>query len=494
MLDWIDNFLNKITMYRLVLYFMFVLVGAALVLSFIPGLMPFGPLDLIIAVMIFQVVSWASNLALAHIFKVPANVESVYITAFILCLIITPSPHNYLVYIVAAVVGQASKYFLAYKGKHIFNPAALAVVVTSLAMGESASWWVGTAWMLPVVAVGGLLVLRKVQRVDLALSFFLVAVVSIILKSSFISDPLPLLNRILLDTPIVFFTTIMLIEPLTTPPNRSQRFIYGVLTGVLFGPTMHVGTIYSTPELALAVANIYSYLASPKGKFKLTLKAKQLIGLETYELVFETKSPLRFRPGQYLEWTLGHTNPDNRGNRRYFTVASSPTEKEVRLGVKFYDKPSTFKQKMHQLVPGSQIMAGQLMGDFTLPRDPKEKLVFIAGGIGITPFRSILKYLMDRGEKRDIVLFYSNKKPAEVAYREILDEAQAKLGIKTIYIMTDETGYLTGDMITRALADYRDRKFYISGPRSMVVAFEQHLEDLAIPKRQIKTDFFPGYA
>src|SRR3989344_60072 len=230
MLDWIDNFLNKITMYRLVLYFMFVLVGAALVLSFIPGLMPFGPLDLIIAVMIFQVVSWASNLALAHIFKVPANVESVYITAFILCLIITPSPHNYLFYIVAAVVGQASKYFLAYKGKHIFNPAALAVVVTSLAMGESASWWVGTAWMLPVVAVGGLLVLRKVQRVDLALSFFLVAVVSIILKSSFISDPLPLLNRILLDTPIVFFTTIMLIEPLTTPPNRSQRFIYGVLT------------------------------------------------------------------------------------------------------------------------------------------------------------------------------------------------------------------------------------------------------------------------
>lgn len=303
-----------------------------------------------------------------------------------------------------------------------------------------------------------------------------------------------MLNRILLDTPIVFFTTIMLIEPLTTPPNRRQRMIYGALTGLLFGPTIHVGTIYSTPELVLAVTNIYSYLVSPKGKFTLTLKAKRLIGQDTYDLVFESKQPLRFHPGQYLEWTLGHQNPDKRGNRRYFTVASSPTEKEVRLGVKFYAKPSTFKAALHTLTPGSQILAGQLMGDFTLPRDPKEKLGFIAGGIGITPFRSILKYLVDKGEKRDIVLFYSNKKPAEVAYREVLDEAQSQLGIKTVYVMTDETGYLTGDMIASALPDYRDRKFYISGPRSMVVAFEQTLADLAIPKRQIKTDFFPGYA
>ncbi len=479
-------------MYRLVLYFMFVLVGVALVLSFFPGIMPFEPLDLIIAVLIFQIISWASNLALAHIFKVQANVESVYITAFILTLIITPSPHNYLVYIVAAVVGQASKYILAYKGKHIFNPAALAAVVVSLTMGESASWWVGTAWMLPVVVIGGVLILRKIQRFHLALSFLLVAMGSILIVSSF--DPMQLLKRMLLDTPIVFFATIMLTEPQTAPPTRLMRIIYGVLAGLLYGPTIHVGVIFSTPELALLVANIYSYIVSPKGKFKLILKAKQLIGLETYELVFETKSPLRFRPGQYLEWTLGHANPDLRGNRRYFTVASSPTEKEVRLGVKFYDKPSTFKQKMHTLTPGSEIMAGQLMGDFTLPSDPKEKLVFIAGGIGITPFRSILKYLVDKGEKRDIVLFYSNKKPAEVAYREILDEAQSKLGIKTVYIMTDQEGYLTGERIEQTLPDYRQRKYYISGPRSMVVAFEQILEDLAVPKRQIKTDFFPGYA
>ena len=91
---------------------------------------------------------------------------------------------------------------------------------------------------------------------------------------------------------------------------------------------------------------------------------------------------------------------------------------------------------MLEMTPGEEIMAGQLAGDFTLPRDKKKKLVFIAGGIGVTPFRSMVKYLSDRGEKRSVVLLYSNRTTAEIAYRDIFDEAARTIGLKTIYAIT----------------------------------------------------------
>ena len=154
-----------------------------------------------------------------------------------------------------------------------------------------------------------------------------------------------------------------------------------------------------------------------------------------YDFIF-AKPHLKFEPGQYLEWTLGHERTDSRGNRRYFTIASSPTEPNLRLGVKFYDNPSSFKKKMLAMEPGDEIMAGQLAGDFILPRDPEKKLVFIAGGIGITPFRSMVKYLMDRGEKRLIALLYSNRTVSEIAYRDVFDEGARMIGLKTIYAIT----------------------------------------------------------
>jgi ferredoxin-NADP reductase len=149
-------------------------------------------------------------------------------------------------------------------------------------------------------------------------------------------------------------------------------------------------------------------------------------------------------------------------------------------------------------------MAGQLAGDFTLPHDKKKKLVFIAGGIGITPIRSMVKYLSDHGEKRSIVLLYSNKTNAEIAYRDIFDEATDTIGLKTVYAITGagETppennghkGHIDGALIRNVIPDYRSRIFYISGTHTMVSAMETTLHQLGIPRKQIKTDFFPGFA
>ncbi|TIP56005.1 MAG: hypothetical protein E5X68_35440, partial [Mesorhizobium sp.] len=89
---------------------------------------------------------------------------------------------------------------------------------------------------------------------------------------------------------------------------------------------------YFTPELALLTGNLFAYAVSPKGRFVLTLERIEQTAVDTYDFVFKSQRKLAFQAGQYLEWTLGLDRPDNRGNRRYFTVASSPTEQSVRLG------------------------------------------------------------------------------------------------------------------------------------------------------------------
>jgi len=359
--------------------------------------------------------------------------------------------------------------------------------------------------MIPFVIAGGLLVARKIRRFDLVVSFLIAAMLTI-LGFSLLKELnfITVAGKVLFYSNLLFFAFVMLTEPLTTPPTKKLRIFYGSLVGFLFAPQIHIGSVYSTPELALLVGNLFSYLVSPKGKHILKLREKMRIAPDIYDFSFNADRKFAFQPGQYLEWTLGHKHPDNRGNRRYFTIASSPTEKNIRLGVKFYPDSSSFKKSLTSMGIGSEIVASQLAGDFVLPRNRQQKLVFIAGGIGITPFRSMIKYLMDRNEKRSIILFYSNKIASDIVYQDVLNESYEKLGINTVYTLTDtelipdswsgQKGYITEQMIMKEVPDYRERMFYISGPHSMVVAFEKVLKNIGIAKRYIKTDFFPGFA
>lgn len=494
MLNFIDSWLSKITMYRLVLYFLIVILLVAFVLSFFPGIMPFTPAALTFSVLVLLIVSWITNKIFAAVFKVPANVESVYITVFILSLIITPviSWSGFWFLFWASVISQAGKYILAWRAKHLFNPAALAVAVTMVSINQSASWWVGTAALLPVVIIGGLLVTRKIQRFDLVLSFLVTGLAAIIFFSYPLSGPVEVIQKVVRDSPFLFFSFIMQTEPMTTPPTRFWRVAYGVFVGLLFSPRVHFGSVYSTPELALLAGNIFAYIVSPKQKYLLKLKEKVSFGPQVYDFIFQTPRKLAFRPGQYFEWTLGHENSDSRGNRRYFTIASAPTEPEVHIGVKFYNPPSSFKRALLKMKRSETLLAGQVAGDFTLPNSMDQKLAFIAGGIGITPFRSMLKDMVDRGQQRDIVLFYSVNDEAEIAYRDVLDQAAAA-GVKNNFIISTQQK-LTAEYISRQAPDFEQRLFYISGPHGMVVAFEKTLRDMGVPRRQIKIDFFPGYA
>ncbi len=506
MLRFIDNQLNKITTYRLALYVLIFLLGAALLLSITGGL-PYSPLSLLGSITFLLLVSLITNAIFSRTFSVPANVESAYISALILALIITPARSlGDLVFLFwAAVLAMASKYILAPGGKHIFNPAAFAVAITYLTVSQTASWWVGSGPMLPYVLPAGLLLTRKLERFHLVLSFLAAAFGITVLVDIFTgANLLSTFQKIILYSPILFFAFIILTEPLTTPPTDKLRMIYGVLVGLLFAPQLHVGSVYMTPELAILIGNIYSFIVSPKRRMLLRLKERNRLSPDTYEFVFPAPAHFNFRPGQYMEWTLGHHHPDGRGNRRYFTLASSPTEHNIRLAVKFYKNSSTFKRALMGSSRDISLLASQLAGDFTLPDDPNQKLIFIAGGIGVTPFRSMIKYLLDRRERRPITLFYAARTPDEFVYRDIFDRAQAELGIRTIYTLTDnrsvpanwngKVGRITPEMIRSVVPDYRQCIFYISGPRSMVDSFKDSVHGLGAEGVQIRTDYFAGLA
>jgi len=438
----------------------------------------------------------------------------VYITALILFLIITPLREGaYAQFLLLAsfvcVIANTSKYILAIGKKHIFNPAAIALVLASFIIGQSASWWVATLEMLPLIIIGGILITRKLRHGDLVLSFFVSSLIlitlAVFLKNG---DVLNTLFTTIIYSPLFFFGFIMLTEPLTSPPTKKLRIIYGIIVGLLFTPFWNLGPISSSPELALVLGNIFSFIVSPKEKLILKLKEKTKVANDTYDFIFENHKKdtekLSFRPGEYMEWTLSHEKPDTRGNRRYFTIASSPTENDIHLGIKFYGKPSSFKKHLLAMPIGQEVIGSSRAGDFILPKENQKGLVFIAGGIGVTPFRSMIKYLLDNNEKRDIIMFYSNKTVEDIAYREIFDEAENKLGIKTIYAITDTKdglggrnmygGFINADLLKKELPNYAEKIFYISGPHGMVNVFEKTLKEMGVENKNIKIDFFPGYA
>ncbi len=208
-----------------------------------------------------------------------------------------------------------------------------------------------------------------------------------------------------------------------------------------------------------------------------------------------------FRAGQYLEWMLPHESVDMRGIRRYFTIASAPTENIIRLALKAMNPGSSYKSALLSLPIGGTLVASQRAGDFTLPADTTKKIAMIAGGIGVTPFRSQVQYLLDTKTATDTVLFYCSNTKADLAYRELWTAAEAALPFRLVPVLAKEpassdyeTGYLSAEIIKRQAPDFLDRTWYVSGPPPMVRATVQTLRTVGVSRKSIVTDFFPGLA
>ena len=502
-MNYIDNLINRITMYRLLIYYLCGLLLAAMFFGAI-GTLAYPPQMILLSVSITVGVCYVVNYIFAKIYEAPSNTESALITGLILALIITPmSSLKDVTFLVAASgLAIASKYIIAIGNKHVFNPAAIAVVLTALGPKESASWWVGSVALLPFVIAGGLLIIRKIRRATMLVIYLALAVCSVAVMAALTShDVGAAMQATFLHSSLFFLGFVMLTEPWTSPSTKIHRYIYAGLVGLLFSPLIQIAGIYSTPELALIMGNLYAFFVTPIAKTKVRITRRTTYGSNTEDIELTPEHPFLYKPGQYIEMTLPHRGSDTRGARRYFTLASSPTEDTLHLGVRYYENGSSFKEVLHNS-DNALMSVGQVGGDFILPSDPNAKLAFIAGGIGITPFRSIAKYMSDTDDHRSAILLYGERSVEDIAYKEVFEEARIKVGLTTKYVLSAVStaqdniiaGTISREFIEREIPDYVSRIFYISGPQSMVQGIRNELRAMGVPRRNIKADYFFGYA
>lgn len=480
MLAKFDDLLNSITMYRLVLYSLLWLVGVAMLFSVL-GVLDYPPLALVGVFSILMTVGFIVNTGLAKLYGITTNFESGIITTLILffVLAVPTTTLEWLAIGIGTFIALASKYVLTWRGAHIFNPVAFGVVVIGLSGLSFASWWIATPIMLPFVAVVAVLILRKTRRFGLFFSFIIPCIALLLAQGNN-------LQVILLSFPIIFFASVMLTEPATSPNTNKWRLFYGFIIGIIVGAGMGV---FSSPQVALLIGNLLAFVVSFRVSAKLKLVSKTQLSENMYDFAFKTDKKFTFLPGQYMDWTLPGVGFNSRGNRRSFTIASSPSKKELHIGVKFYEPSSKFKQQLLSLEKGDYIYAGRVAGDFLLPRSNKQKLVFVAGGIGITPFISMLQHLIMTKQKRDITLFYFVNSDKDIVYKDILEKAK-KHGLEIIPMIGPKSR-LDKKLLQTYIPDYMNREFYLSGPPAMVRSYKASLKNLSVKK--IHTDYFSGY-
>ncbi len=491
---------GSITMYRLVLFSLVGLAVVALIESVL-GLGSYSPLALLATLCSALLGSYASNRLFAVLFGVVPHSESSLITGLLIYFIFPPSTHLLPVLGVglAAVLGSASKYILAVRGRHLFNPAAAGAFLLTLTGFYFSGWWLGTPVMLPFTAIVAALILYRLRRLSMGLVFIAAAGGIMIVRSLIAGIPVGLaVAWPFTSSPMIFFAGLMLSEPLTQPPLRWQQFGYAGIIGALFSIPMHLGSVYIAPESALLVGNGLAFLVGQRRAIELTMRERIQLTPSTTEFAFAPTDPLTFRPGQYVELTLPHRHADSRGLRRVFSIASAPGSDTMRISTHVPEHASTFKQALAELPEGAVITATSISGDFLLPKHTRVPLLLVAGGIGITPFASQLAALpADHG--RDIVVVYAVRDATDVGYRDVLAGSGARVVLVSKTPVTDlpprwsnvSDARVDEALLAAAVPDVAEREVMISGPPAMVSAVGSAARQLGA--RAVRTDFFSGY-
>jgi ferredoxin-NADP reductase len=222
-------------------------------------------------------------------------------------------------------------------------------------------------------------------------------------------------------------------------------------------------------------------------KLRLLSKKDETEGVTSF--IFDPEESLNWQPGQYLHYVLEHDNPDERGTERWFTIATAPYEKNIMITTRFDgERQSSFKQALHNMQPGDEIEADGPKGQFTL-QEGEHHHIFIAGGIGITPFRAMIMQLAHDSAEKRIDLLYANRDDKFVFADEFKQVQESNSQFKLLEF-TDKR------IEEQDLAEYLKDKsaiYYLSGPRSMVEAYEKLLSEKGVEKTAVMTDYFPGY-
>lgn len=220
----------------------------------------------------------------------------------------------------------------------------------------------------------------------------------------------------------------------------------------------------------------------------LKLKEKEHLVDNVWAFRFEPSEPVTWTPGQYMRVELPHDQPDEEGTKRWFTVSSAPFDGIMQISTRVTD--STFKQALSKLEIGGELQLLELPhGEFTW-EDSELPMVFVAGGIGVTPFRSILRQRLHDGKPLNVTLIYGSRTEDVPFKDEIAQWQAADSNFKVQYVVGTP---LTADKLAELLPNMTSSLLYVSGPEPMVQALAKDLEDHGVPTAQIKRDEFPNY-
>lgn len=239
----------------------------------------------------------------------------------------------------------------------------------------------------------------------------------------------------------------------------------------------------------------------PKHQVKLYKREDVAEGTTAFHL--SKPAGFHFKPGQYADFTL--LNPpetDAEGNIRSFSLASAPHEEDLMIATRMRD--TAFKRVLKSMPLGTEITMDGPMGSFTLHVDSSRPAVLIAGGIGITPFRSMIEHAGKQHLSHRITLVYSNRRPEDAAFlRELETIEKENSNYKFIGIMTamekstqmwaGKTGPLNKQMLAESLGDLNRSIFYVAGPPEMVSGITKDLAELGVGEDDIRSEEFAGY-
>ena len=231
-----------------------------------------------------------------------------------------------------------------------------------------------------------------------------------------------------------------------------------------------------------------------------TVAEKREVAKGTLFVLFAVDDYPAYRPGAYFWVELpdrGHA--DEKGLRRHISLVTSPTEEGV-VGLATRLRDTAFKQTLAQLAVGDEVQVEEPKGSFLLPEDTSAEYVFVAGGIGITVFRSMLRFIADEQLPHRVTLVYSNRDRESTAFLGELEELERRIdGLRLVLTMTDEPGWegetrhLDADVIGELVGGLEGKTFFVAGPPGMAKAVEESLRAAGLPEDRVLADSFSGY-
>jgi ferredoxin-NADP reductase len=231
-----------------------------------------------------------------------------------------------------------------------------------------------------------------------------------------------------------------------------------------------------------------------------TVTETREVAAGTLLVLFAVDGYPEYRPGQYFWVELperGHQ--DEKGLRRHISLVTAPTEAGV-VGLATRIRDTAFKRTLTELEVGDEVEVEEPKGSFVLPEDTEADYVFVAGGIGITVFRSMLRTIADTGAPYRVTLVYSNRDRVSTPFLEELPELEARIpGLRVVLTMTDDEGWdgerrrIDEAMLRDHLGDLDRSTFLVAGPPAMAEGVRDALYAAGLPEERVLTDRFAGY-